>query len=76
MKIKKNAAAVLLGMAVVLGGAASSALASSNITRVLTDPCAKVMNWPVRPISFTATPPSERGLQCPIQQDFAAPLND
>jgi hypothetical protein len=42
----------------------------------MTDPCAKVMNSPLRAIAFNATPPSERGLQCPIQDDFTSPLND
>jgi hypothetical protein len=32
------------------------------------------MNSPARAISYNPTPPSERGLQCPIQQDFGAPL--
>ena len=76
MKIKKNVHAVLLGIVVALGAAGSSALASPDITRVMTDPCAKVMNWPLRSITFNATPPSERGLQCPIQHDFTSPLND
>jgi hypothetical protein len=74
MNIKKTARAVLLGIAVVSAAAASSALASPDITRVMTDPCAKVMNSPVRSITFDATPRSERGLQCPIQQDLGAPL--
>jgi hypothetical protein len=76
MKIKKNARAVLLGVVVALGAAASSAFASPDITRVMTDPCAKVMNSPLRAIAFNATPPSERGLQCPIQDDFTSPFND
>jgi hypothetical protein len=76
MKIKNKAQAVLLGIAVAVGAGASSALASPDITRVMTDPCAKVMNWPVRSITFNATPPSERGLQCPIQDDFTSPFND
>ena len=76
MNIKNNACAVLLGIAVAFGAATSSALASPDITRVMTDPCAKVMNWPLRSITFNATPPSERGLQCPIQHDFTSPLND
>ena len=76
MKIKNTARAVLLGSAVALGPAASSALASSDITRVMTDPCAKVMNSPLRAIAYNVTPPSERGLQCPIQDDFTSPWND
>lgn len=74
MKIKKNARGALLGVAVALGAAASSALASPDVTRVMIDPCAKVMNSPLRAIAYNATPPSERGLQCPIQQDLAEPL--
>jgi hypothetical protein len=76
MKIKKNVHAVLLGIVVALGAAGSSALASPDITRVMTDPCAKVMNWPLRPITYTGTPPSERGLRCPIQDDFTSPFNE
>jgi hypothetical protein len=76
MTIKRIALAVSLGIAVALGAAASSALASPDITRVMTDPCAKVMNWPVRAITYNATPRSERGLQCPIQDDFTSPFND
>jgi hypothetical protein len=76
MKIKMIALTVLLGITVALGSAASSALASPDITRVMTNPCAKVMNWPMRSITFNVTPPSERGLQCPIQDDFTSPWND
>ena len=76
MKIKMIALTGLLGIAVAVGGAASSALASPDITRVMTNPCAKVMTWPMRSITFNATPPSERGLQCPIQDDFTSPFND
>jgi hypothetical protein len=74
MKIKKNAGALLLGIAIALGAAASSALASPDMTHVMTDPCAKAMNWPVRVVAFNATPPPERGLQCPIQRDLGAPV--
>ena len=73
MKIKHNVRAVLLGLAVALA-TAPGAFASFDITKVMTDPCAKVMNWPERPIVYNATPLSERGLQCPIQEDFGAPL--
>ena len=76
MKIKKNAHAVLLGIALAVGAVASSSLAASDLTRVMTDPCAKVMSWPLRSITYNATPPSERGLQCPIQDDFTSPFND
>ena len=76
MKIKKNARAVLLGIALAVGAAASTALASPDLTRVMTDPCARVMSWPLRSITYTGTPPSERGLQCPIQDDFTSPFND
>ena len=75
MKIKNNVHAVLLGIALAVT-TGSSALAASDVTRVMTDPCAKAMNWPVRAITYNATPPSERGLQCPIQEQFSAPLND
>jgi hypothetical protein len=74
MKNKRNARAVLFGIAIAVG-AAQSAFASPDFTHVMTDPCAKVMNWPVRSIVFNATPPSERGLQCPIQEDLGASLN-
>jgi hypothetical protein len=80
MNFKKNAPAVLFGIAVVLGAASSSAFATADIKppaargQVMTDPCAKAMNWPVRAVAFNATPPSERGLQCPIQQDLGAPV--
>jgi hypothetical protein len=69
----RNVRAVLVGIAVAVA-AAPGAFASSDITEVMTDPCAKVMNAPVRAITYYPTPPSERGLQCPIQQDFGAPL--
>jgi hypothetical protein len=72
MKIKHNVIAAFLGIAVAVA-AAPGGFASSDITRVMTNPCAKVMNWPVRSIALKSTPPSERGLQCPIQ-DFSAPL--
>jgi hypothetical protein len=72
MKMKHNVIAVLLGIAVAVA-AAPGAFASPDITKVMTNPCAKVMNWPVRSIALKSTPPSERGLQCPIQ-DFSAPL--
>ena len=67
--------AVLFGIAVAVA-AAPGAFASSDITKVMTDPCAKVMNAPVRAIAYSATPPSERGLQCPIEDDFTSPFND
>ena len=73
MKIKHTVRAVLFGIAFAVA-AAPNAFASPDVTRVMTDPCAKVMSWPVRAITYNATPPSERGLQCPIQQDFGAPL--
>ena len=73
MKIKHNFYALLFGIAVAVA-TAPGAFASSDITKVMTDPCAKVMNVPARAIAYYPTPPSERGLQCPIQQDFGAPL--
>ena len=75
MKIKHKALAALFGVAVAMG-TASGAFASPHFTHVMTDPCAKVMNWPLRSISLKTTPPSERGLQCPIQDDFTSPWND
>jgi hypothetical protein len=80
MNIKNNAPAVLFGIAVALAAAASSALATADIKppvsrgQVMTDPCAQAMNRPMRAVAFNATPPSERGLQCPIQQDLGAPV--
>ena len=74
MNTKNNIRAALLGIVVALG--TSSALASSDLTHVMTDPCANVMNWPLRSIAVKSTPPSERGLQCPIQDDFTSPFND
>jgi hypothetical protein len=76
MMTKRIVQAVLFGIAIAVSAAASTALASPDVMRVMTDPCAKVMNWPVRAITFNATPPSERGLQCPIQDDFTSPWND
>jgi hypothetical protein len=73
MRIKHGIRAMLFGFAVVVT-AAPGAFASSDITKVMTDPCANVMNAPARAIAYYPTPPSERGLQCPIQQDFRAPL--
>ncbi|MBV9426886.1 MAG: hypothetical protein JO084_04045 [Bradyrhizobiaceae bacterium] len=75
MNIKHNARAVLFGMAVAVA-VAPGAFASSDITKVMIDPCAKVLNSAVRAITYDATPPSERGLQCPIQEQFGSPLND
>ncbi len=65
--------AVLFGIAVAVA-AAPGAFASSDITQVMTDPCAEVMNAPVRAIGYHPAPPSERGLQCPIQRNFGTPL--
>jgi hypothetical protein len=79
MKIKNNIRAVLFGI-VIAAAAAPAALATTDLVpplsrgQVLTDPCAKVMNWPLRSIALKSTPPSERGLQCPIQQDPGVPL--
>jgi hypothetical protein len=71
----RNVRAVLFGIAVAVA-AAPGAFASSDITMVITDPCAKVMNAPARAISYDSTPPSERGLQCPIQEQFSASLDN
>jgi hypothetical protein len=75
MKIKHNIRAALFGIAVAVA-AAPGAFASPDITKVMTDPCAKVMNWPARATAYNATPLSERGLQCPIQDDFTSRWND
>jgi hypothetical protein len=81
MNIKHNARAVLFGI-VITAAAAPAALATSEFvplvsrTHVMTDPCANVMNWPVRSIVLNSTPPSERGLQCPIQEQVSAPFID
>jgi hypothetical protein len=71
----RNVRAVLFGIAVAVA-AAPGAFASSDLTEVMTDPCAKVMNSPARAISYDSTPPSERGLQCPIQEQFSASLDN
>ena len=63
-----NVRAILLGIAV--------AAPPAGRDHVMTNPCAQVMNWPRRAIAFRATPPSERGLQCPIEEDFGPPAND
>ena len=73
MKTKHKAFATLFGVAAAMS-AASGAFAAPHFTHVMTDPCAKVMNWPARATVYVATPLSERGLQCPIQEDFGAPL--
>jgi len=75
MKIKANVRALLFGIAVA-AAAAPGAFASSDITKVMTDPCAKVMNAPVRAIAYHPAPPSERGLHCPIQEQFSASLDN
>ncbi|HXW27367.1 MAG TPA: hypothetical protein VEK73_21650 [Xanthobacteraceae bacterium] len=74
--IKRNVLATVLGMAALAGVAASTGAAAAEavlpVTRdhVMTDPCAKVMNWPKRSVTGTnVLPPSERGLQCPIEED-------
>ena len=72
-KTRNTIRAALFGIAIA-AAAAPGAFASPDLTRVMTDPCAKVMNWPARAVAYTATPLSERGLQCPIQEDFGAPL--
>ena len=74
MKIKANVRVLLFGIAVAVA-AAPGAFASSDITKVMTDPCANVMNSPAGAIAYFATPPSERGLQCPIQEQFSASLD-
>jgi hypothetical protein len=79
MKIKHNARAMLFGI-IIAAAVAPAALATTDQVpsmsrgQVMTDPCAKVMNWPLRSIALKVPPPSERGLQCPIQQDPGVPL--
>jgi hypothetical protein len=74
--LNNNVRSMLLGIAAAGALAATITAASANITvpptreHVMTNPCARVMNWPQRAIAFNATPPSERGLQCPIEEDF------
>jgi hypothetical protein len=82
-----NVRATLLGIAAAALAAATITVASARVAppegtppggrdHVMTNPCAQVMNWPKRAIAFRATPPSERGLQCPIEEDFGPPAND
>ena len=48
-----------------------------NRDHVMTDPCAQVMNWPHRAlIALNSPPPSERGLQCPIEEGFSVPASE
>jgi hypothetical protein len=82
-----NVRATLRGIAAAVLVAATITVASARVAppegtppggrdHVMTNPCAQVMNWPKRSIAFRATPPSERGLQCPIEEDFGPPAND
>ena len=83
MKItRQHVRAALFAIAAVCA-TATVGLASTNATvppkrdHVMTDPCARVMNWPHRAlVSLSATPPSERGLQCPIEENFSAPADE
>ena len=83
MKItKRHLRAAVFAIAAV-AATTTVGLASTNATvpvkrdHVMTDPCARVMNWPHRAlVAFTATPPSERGLQCPIEENFSVPVED
>jgi len=74
--LNKDIRAMLLGIAAAGALAATIDVAAANITplpkrdHVMTNPCAQVMNWPKRAIAFIATPPSERGLQCPIEENL------
>jgi hypothetical protein len=74
--LNQNVRAMLLGIAAAGALAATIDVAAANITtppkrdHVMTNPCARVMNWPMRAIALNATPPSERGLQCPIEDNF------
>jgi hypothetical protein len=79
--LNQNLRAMLLGIAAAGALAATIDVASANVTspprrdHVMTNPCAQVMNWPIRAVAFNVTPPSERGLQCPIEEDFG-PASD
>jgi hypothetical protein len=80
--LNQNVRAVLLGVAAAGALAATIDVAAANITvpprrdHVMTNPCAQVMNWPQRAIAFSATPPSERGLQCPIEERFGPSFDE
>ena len=74
--VKHNVRAVLLGIAAAAALAtATMTIASADTTvpvrreHVMTDPCARVMNIPKRALVayHQVTPPSEKGLQCPIE---------
>jgi hypothetical protein len=83
MKItKRHIYAAVFAIAAVAATATVS-LASTNAAfppkrdHVMTDPCAQVMNWPHRAlVALRATPSSERGLQCPIEESFSVPIDD
>ena len=79
--MKKNA---FLGIAAAVLAVAAISVASADTTlpvrqdrdHVMTDPCARAMNSPKRALIMFAAPPSERGLQCPIEENFGAPANE
>jgi hypothetical protein len=78
---KRHIHAAVFAIAAVAATATVS-LASTNAAfppkrdQVMTDPCAQVMNWPHRAlVALRATPSSERGLQCPIEEDLS-PASD
>jgi hypothetical protein len=75
MKSKKPVRAALISIAVFAGAAAAASVALADAPapakhdHVMTDPCALAMNWPHRAlIVLKMPPPSERGLQCPIEE--------
>jgi len=74
MRSKKPVRAALISIAVFAGAVAASvaladAPAPAKHDHVMTDPCGRVMNWPHRAlIVLNVPPPSERGLQCPIEE--------
>ena len=82
MKIAKHSRLAAVFAIAAVCASATVSIASTNTAvptkdHVMTDPCARVMNWPHRAlIAFAATPPSERGLQCPIEEDFGPPANE
>jgi hypothetical protein len=83
MKITKQHVRAAVFAIAAVAATATVTLASTNATvppkrdQVMTDPCAQVMNWPHRAlVALRATPSSERGLQCPIEENLSVPADD
>jgi hypothetical protein len=81
--MNRNVRAMFLGIAAAGALAATIDVAAATFTpppkrdHVMTNPCARVMNWPHRAlVAFSATPPSERGLQCPIEEILSVPADE